>query len=85
MLKTVSSVDLGAVVIRAAMERAGLRPEVSDEMLAFAPDKLRDRGKTELEQAYGNWNADAAPIAVDEVIMGNVLQAGQGQSPGRQP
>ncbi|HAR32744.1 MAG TPA: acetyl-CoA C-acyltransferase, partial [Desulfobacter sp.] len=84
VLKTVSSVDLGAIVIRAALERAGLRPEVSDEMMAFAPDKLRDRGMTELEKGYANWNTDATPIAVDEVIMGNVLQAGQGQSPGRQ-
>lgn len=84
VLKTVSSVDLGAVVIRAALERAGLRPEVSDEMMAFAPDKLRDRGMTELEKGYANWSTDATPIAVDEVIMGNVLQAGQGQSPGRQ-
>jgi acetyl-CoA C-acetyltransferase len=41
--------ELGAVAIKAAVERAGLKPE-----------------------------------QVDEVIMGNVLQAGQGQAPARQ-
>jgi len=41
--------ELGAIAIRAAVERAGLAPE-----------------------------------KVDEVIMGNVLQAGQGQAPARQ-
>ena len=84
VLKSVSSVQLGAVVIRAALEKAGLRPVVSDEMKAFAPDRLKDRGMTDLETACGNWDMNAVPIAVDEVIMGNVLQAGQGQSPGRQ-
>jgi len=44
-----SASDLGAVAIRAAIERAGI-----------------------------------APGAVDEVIMGNVLPAGQGQAPARQ-
>src|SRR5580765_3782348 len=46
---TLSASDLGAVAIKAAIERAGLKP------------------------------AD-----VDEVIMGNVLPAGQGQAPARQ-
>ncbi len=41
--------ELGSVAIRAAVERAGLKPE-----------------------------------QVDEVLMGNVLQAGQGQAPARQ-
>ena len=41
--------ELGSVAIKAAVERAGIKPE-----------------------------------QVDEVIMGNVLQAGQGQAPARQ-
>jgi len=48
-LSSVSAVDLGALVINAALERAGI-----------------------------------APDQVDEVIMGNVLQAGLGQNPARQ-
>jgi acetyl-CoA C-acetyltransferase len=46
---TLSASDLGAVAIKAAVERAGI-----------------------------------APADVDEVIMGNVLPAGQGQAPARQ-
>ncbi|MDN5842015.1 MAG: acetyl-CoA C-acyltransferase [Alcaligenaceae bacterium] len=48
-LSSLSANQLGAIAIRAAVERAGIKGE-----------------------------------AVDEVIMGNVLQAGQGQAPARQ-
>lgn len=48
-LKNTSAPDLGAAVIKEALERAGVKPE-----------------------------------EVDEVIMGNVLQAGLGQNPARQ-
>jgi acetyl-CoA C-acetyltransferase len=48
-LKNVSAVELGAAVIKGALEKAGVKPE-----------------------------------QVDEVIMGNVLQAGIGQNPARQ-
>ncbi|MBB4823834.1 acetyl-CoA C-acetyltransferase [Sporosarcina luteola] len=48
-LKDVSAAELGAIVIREAVERAKIRPD-----------------------------------QVDEVIMGNVLQAGNGQNPARQ-
>ncbi|ALC90044.1 acetyl-CoA acetyltransferase [Bacillus sp. FJAT-18017] len=48
-LKSVPATELGATVIKAALEQAGLQPD-----------------------------------QVDEVIMGNVLQAGLGQNPARQ-
>lgn len=48
-LKNVSAPELGAIVIKGALEQAGVKPE-----------------------------------QVDEVIMGNVLQAGLGQNPARQ-
>ena len=48
-LQNVPASDLGAVVIKEAVKRAGISPDT-----------------------------------VDEVIMGNVLQAGQGQNPARQ-
>ncbi|NYT64364.1 acetyl-CoA C-acyltransferase [Alcaligenaceae bacterium] len=48
-LSGLSGHELGAIAIKAAVERAGISPD-----------------------------------AVDEVIMGNVLQAGQGQAPARQ-
>ncbi len=49
-LAGLSAVDLGAVAIRAAVDRSGLSPDV----------------------------------AIDEVLMGQVLQAGAGQAPARQ-
>jgi len=49
VFKDLSAVDLGIIAVRAAIERAGLDPEI-----------------------------------VDEVIMGNVVQAGNGQNPARQ-
>ncbi|MCF8037439.1 MAG: acetyl-CoA C-acetyltransferase [Desulfobacteraceae bacterium] len=83
-LKDVTAVDLGSLVIREAMKRAGLRPGLSDAMKAGSPDPLKDQGKIELEKVAGNWDESAAEVAVDEVIMGNVLLGGQGQNPARQ-
>ncbi len=83
-LKNVPVVDLGAVVLRAAMTRAGLRPLTGSDFQETVPKKLADQQKTKLESSYSNWNTDAQGVYVDEVIMGNVLQAGQGQNPGRQ-
>jgi acetyl-CoA C-acetyltransferase len=53
-------------------------------MLAASPDKLKDQQLTDLEKKSYDWSNDAQPIAIDEVIMGNVLQAAQGQNPARQ-
>jgi acetyl-CoA C-acetyltransferase len=83
-LKDVPVVDLGALVIRETLKRACLRPEPSQAMRDAAPDKLKDQGRIDLEKKAGEWDPAAAPIAVDEVVMGNVLQAGQGQNPARQ-
>ncbi|MBF0451799.1 MAG: acetyl-CoA C-acetyltransferase [Candidatus Magnetomorum sp.] len=83
-LKSVPVIDLGALVIQDVLKRVNLRPVVSDEMRAIIPEKLKDQGQIELEQKADNWNQSSTPVAIDEVIMGNVLQAGQGQNPGRQ-
>jgi acetyl-CoA C-acetyltransferase len=83
-LKGVSVVDLGATTIREAMKRAGLRATVSSELKAMGPDPLKGLGPTELEQKTDPWPDDLQPVYVDEVIMGNVVSAGQGQNPGRQ-
>jgi acetyl-CoA C-acetyltransferase len=83
-LKTVSAIDLGALAIHEAVKRAGLRPVVSDDMRAAAPDVLKDQGRIDLESKQNEWDDNATPFVVDEVIMGNVLLAGQGQNPGRQ-
>jgi acetyl-CoA C-acetyltransferase len=83
-LKGVPVVELGAITIREAMKRAGLRPTVSEELKAFGPDPLKGLGPTELEQKNIPWPEDLQPVYADEVIMGNVVSAGQGQNPGRQ-
>ena len=83
-LKGVSAIDLGALAIHEAVRQAGLRPVVSDEMKAAGPDKLKEQGKIDLERKLEEWDAGAVPFVVDEVIMGNVLLAGQGQNPARQ-
>jgi acetyl-CoA C-acetyltransferase len=83
-LKSVPVVDLGAIVMKEAVKRANVRPVQSDEMAANAPDALKDAGLTELEEQYSDWDDALAPVSIDEVIMGNVLQAAQGQNPARQ-
>ncbi|MCJ8500780.1 thiolase family protein [Desulfatitalea alkaliphila] len=83
-LKDVSAVTLGALVMRGALQKAGLRPVADERMLAAAADKLKDQGVIPLETAAGHWDDNAQPVAVDEVIMGQVLQAGLGQNPARQ-
>mgnify|MGYP005840346873 CR=1 FL=1 len=83
-LKDVAAIDLAALVIRETLRRVNLRPEPSPAMMEAAPDQLKGQGLIELERKAGAWGASAAPVAVDEVIMGNVLQAAQGQNPARQ-
>ncbi len=83
-LKDVSAVDLGATVIREALRRAGVRPVAGEVKAALAPDKLKSQGLIELEKKAGEWDASHVAVSVDEVIMGNVLQAGLGQNPARQ-
>jgi acetyl-CoA C-acetyltransferase len=83
-LKDVSAIDLAALVIRETLKRAQLRPVASAAMKDAAPAALKEQGLIELEKKAGAWNGDAQPVAVDEVIMGNVLQASQGQNPARQ-
>ena len=83
-LKDIPAAQLGAVCIRESLKRAGLRPMATQDMVSFAPEKLKGTGLIELEQKYRQWDDSHREIAVDEVIMGNVVQAGQGQNPARQ-
>lgn len=83
-LKDVPVAQLGAIVIREAMRRAGLRPLRDPDLLALAPAPFSDGKLTQLEEKYFQWADDLAEVRVDEVIMGNVLQAGQGQNTARQ-
>jgi acetyl-CoA C-acetyltransferase len=83
-LKDTPVVKLGSIVIREALKRAGLRPKVTAEVLNCAPESLKDEGVIELEKKYADWDGSLREVAVDEVIMGNVIQGGQGQNTARQ-
>jgi acetyl-CoA C-acetyltransferase len=83
-LKNMPVVDLGAAVIKDVLQRRNLKPVASPFVSELAPDALRDEGVIALEQRYQDWPEAAQPINVDEVVMGNVLQAGQGQNTARQ-
>ena len=83
-LKDMSAIELGAVVIKEALKRAGLRPESGVELLGHSPDALEGEGTIELERKHCDYDPSLSAVQVDEVIMGNVLQGGQGQNPARQ-
>jgi acetyl-CoA C-acetyltransferase len=83
-LKNIPVTELGAVVMQDVLKRANLRPVPNDIMKAAAPDKLKDQGLTELEKKSYDWDDNAQPVSLDEVVMGNVLQAAQGQNTARQ-
>ncbi len=83
-LKSVPVVELGRYVMKDVLKRAGLRPEVSDEQTEFFPEALKDQGRIELESKGYDYDDSLQPVFIDEVIMGNVLQAGQGQNTARQ-
>jgi acetyl-CoA C-acetyltransferase len=83
-LKDIPVINLGALVIKEALKRGGLRPEAGSELLALGPDALKGQGITDLERKGYDWDDSMQPVQVDEVIMGHVLQGGQGQNTGRQ-
>jgi len=83
-LKTVSAIDLGSLAIKDALVRANVRPVPSNEMKADGPDTLKDQGLADPEKESYVWDDTAMPLTIDEVIMGNVLQAGLGQNTARQ-
>jgi len=83
-LKDVPAVKLGSIVLREVFKKVGLKPTTRKEVLEFSPDVFKGAGVTELEKSNQQWEGSAQEIQVDEVILGNVLMAGQGQNPGRQ-
>jgi acetyl-CoA C-acetyltransferase len=83
-LKDVPVVQLGATVLRETLARVNLRPTASTMLIAAGPNKLQGQGPIALETEHDFWDKTTMPVTIDEVIMGNVLQAGQGQNPARQ-
>jgi len=83
-LKGVRTVDLGALVIKEAMKRAGLRPAVSDVVKSSRPDIFGEFDMTDINRKYYDYDDTLMPVYMDECIMGNVLQSALGQNPARQ-
>ncbi len=83
-LQEVPVVDLGAVVLKECLNRVGLRPVTSPEIHGFAPTAIAADGVIPLEQQYHDYDASRPALQVDQVIMGNVIGAGQGQNVARQ-
>jgi len=83
-LRDTPATKLGSIVIKEALKRAGLRPERDPEVLSYAPEMFKDVGLIELEKRYHDWDDSLKEVGIDEVIMGNVLQGGQGQNTARQ-
>ena len=83
-LKSVPVVDLGTIVMKDVLKRVGLKPAVDASEGEFSPDTLKDQGMIDLEKKGYDYDDSLTPVFIDEVIMGNVLQAGQGQNTARQ-
>lgn len=83
-LKDIPAARLGALVVKDALKRVGLRPVREANAATNAPSIFKDTGLTDLEKKAGEWDKALTEVTVDEVIIGNVLQASQGQNPARQ-
>jgi len=70
-------------VIKETLKRAGLRPRTGKKLLDVGPDALKGE-PCEVEQKACNWDTSLKEVQVDEVVMGCVLQGGQGQNVARQ-
>ncbi len=83
-LKSTPVVQLGALVLKEALKKVNLRPEPTNELVGFEPDAIKGRGRIELEKESYDYDDNLTPVQIDEVIMGNVVGAGQGQNVARQ-
>jgi acetyl-CoA C-acetyltransferase len=83
-LKSTPVVDLGALVLKETLKSVQLKPVATDNLTQFEPDALKGLGMIDLEKQAYDYDDGFAPIEVDEVIMGNVVGAAQGQNVARQ-
>lgn len=83
-LKDVPVKDLGALVLKETLKKLNLKPVVTEDITQFEPDAIAGIGMVDLEKKGYDYDDSAQPIQIDEVIMGNVLQGGQGQNTARQ-
>jgi acetyl-CoA C-acetyltransferase len=77
-------VQLGALVLKETLKKVGLGPMATDDITRFEPDLFQGKGMVELEKQAYDYDDSLQPVQIDEVIMGNVVGAGQGQNVARQ-
>jgi acetyl-CoA C-acetyltransferase len=83
-LKGTPVVDLGAIVLKETLKKGGVKPVAVEELTRFEPDRLKGLGRIPLESRGYDYDEGLMPVQIDEVIMGNVVGAGQGQNVARQ-
>jgi acetyl-CoA C-acetyltransferase len=83
-LQSVPVVQLGAIALKETLKKACLRPVAGAGTTLVEPDALSGIGMVALEKSYHDYDETLQPVTIDEVIMGNVVAAGQGQNVARQ-
>ncbi len=83
-LKSTPVVNLGALVLKETLKNVQLKPVATDNLMQFEPDALKGLGMIDLEKQAYDYDDAFEAVQVDEVIMGNVVGAGQGQNVARQ-
>ncbi|MBW2708523.1 MAG: acetyl-CoA C-acetyltransferase [Deltaproteobacteria bacterium] len=83
-LKSTPVVELGALVLKETLKNVQLKPVATDNLTQFEPDALKGLGMIDLEKKVYDYDDALQAVQVDEVIMGNVVGAAQGQNVARQ-
>ena len=83
-LKSTPVVELGALVLKETLKNVQLKPVATDSLTQFEPDALKGLGMIDLEKQAYDYDDALQAVQVDEVIMGNVVGAAQGQNVARQ-
>ncbi|MFC1532641.1 acetyl-CoA C-acetyltransferase [Thermodesulfobacteriota bacterium] len=83
-LKSTPVIQLGALVLRESLKKINLRPMATEKLTQFEPDSLKGTGMIDLEKEGYDYDDSFQPVEIDEVVMGNVVGAGQGQNVSRQ-
>jgi len=83
-LKSTPVVDLGALVLKETLKSVKLKPVATDNLTQFEPDSLKGLCMIDLEKEAFDYDDAFAPVEINEVIMGNVVGAAQGQNVARQ-
>ena len=83
-LKSTPVVQLGALVLKETLKNVQLKPVATDNFSQFDPDALKGLGMIDLEKKAYDYDDAFQPVEIDEVIMGNVVGAAQGQNVARQ-